>query len=212
MKKIKTQGIGYIELLNGTSEWYWGSDYCQGDLYEAEELFHNGHPVKGNRIIFIHYPDGRVVEPINATDGQYFGRPVFFEDKIYMLLADFQKGSIQIWQYDDDKTETGLYLSLPLTEVKDCYNLILETSPLMLTRQANDNEFQVIWPEKAEFKIGNTETFCYRENDKMYFSRWFEDPDYREEVIVRKYPAGEITEEISGTLIEFPKGQHWILQ
>ena len=39
MKRIETQGITYIEPLVGCNEWYWGTDYIHGDLYEAEELF-----------------------------------------------------------------------------------------------------------------------------------------------------------------------------
>ena len=45
MKRIETQGIYCIEPLDGSREWYWGMDYTGGDLYEAEELFRQGHPV-----------------------------------------------------------------------------------------------------------------------------------------------------------------------
>ena len=43
-KKVDTQGITYLELLSGSREWYWGTDYIHGDLYEAEELFRDGYP------------------------------------------------------------------------------------------------------------------------------------------------------------------------
>ena len=39
MKRIVTNGITNLEPLQGSSEWYWGSDYASNDLYEAEELF-----------------------------------------------------------------------------------------------------------------------------------------------------------------------------
>ena len=43
MKRIETQGITYIEPLDcSRGEWYWGSDYASGDLYEAEELSGTG--------------------------------------------------------------------------------------------------------------------------------------------------------------------------
>ena len=66
MKIIETHGITYIEPLSGSCEWYWGNDYTHGDLYEAEELYRGHHPVNCNRLVFIHYPDGRVVEPIKG--------------------------------------------------------------------------------------------------------------------------------------------------
>lgn len=212
MKKIATHGITYIEPLDGSCEWYWGTDYTHGDLYEAEELYQDHHPVNCNHLVFVHYPDGRVIEPVKGEAGQYLGRPISYDGKIQILLADFPKSSLHIFQYNDALAQVAETVSLPLTVVKDCYNLLLQQSPLMLTRQANDGKFQMIWPEKAEFDIGETEHFHMRKGDKLYFSRWFEEPDYREEVIIRKYPTGKILEVIPGTLMKMPDGRIWILQ
>ena len=49
MKIIDIRGIPNMEpVRGGTDEWYWATDYIHGDLYEAEELFRDGHPVKSN--------------------------------------------------------------------------------------------------------------------------------------------------------------------
>ena len=70
MKAIDIHGMTNMELVRGeTDEWYWATDYIHGDLYEAEELFRQGHPVRGNRLHLIHYPDGTVYEPVKPTDG-----------------------------------------------------------------------------------------------------------------------------------------------
>lgn len=212
MKKICTYGISYIEPLNGSGGWYWGSDYTHGDLYEAEELFRDNHPVKCSRLVFVHAPDGRVIEPVKGWEGQYFSRPAFCDGKIQILLVDFREEQIRVLQYDDTAEQTAVRCSLPLTVVKDCYNLSIDQAPLMLTRQGGDGSFQILWPEKAEFKIEETESFFCREGDKLYFNRWFEDSEYREEIIVRRFPSGEILECIPGTLHELPDGQKWILQ
>lgn len=212
MKKIATHGITYIEPLDGSCEWYWGTDYTHGDLYEAEELYQNGHSVICNRLVFIRYPDGRVVEPIKGRTGQYFGRPISYGGKIQILLADFPKSSFYIFQYDDITNQTTETVSLPLATAEDCYNLMLRQSPLMLIRQANDGKFQIIWPEKVEFDIGETESFFDRKREKLYFCRWYEEPDYREEIVIRKYPTGEILEIISGSRVQMPDGQIWVLQ
>ena len=64
MRIIDIHGMTNMELVRGgTDEWYWATDYIHGDLYEAEELFRQGHPVKSNRLYLIHYPDGTVYEP-----------------------------------------------------------------------------------------------------------------------------------------------------
>ena len=51
-----------------------------------------------------------------------------------------------------------------------------------------------------------------RKDDQLFFSKWHEEPEYREEIVVRKYPTGEITEVIPGSWTQMPNGQIWILQ
>lgn len=212
MKVIHTNGIIYFEELKGSGGWYWGSDYTSGDLYEAAALFHDHHSIQSNREIFIHYPEGRVTEPIKAKPGQYFGRPVYFDGKIYLLLVDFTAPKIRIQHYDDETKEVQSVADIPLSAVLDCYNLRLHTAPPILTRQGGDDLFQIIWPEKEEFFIETRESFCFRDEEKLYFNRWYEDPDYREETVVRQYPTGEILEIMPGSLWELLHGQHWVLK
>lgn len=211
MKRIETQGITYIEPLDGSCEWYWGTDYTSGDLYEAEELFHDGHPVNQNKLIFVRYPEGRAVQPIRAEQGQYFGRPIFYQGKITILMVDFPAGVIHIKQFDDVLDQISTLVEIPLSVVEDCYNLMLKTAPLMLTRQGHDSRFQIIWPERVTFAIGERESFAFRDGEKLYFSAWQEDPEYQEETIVRNMRTGEIIDRIPGSLVMMPDGQKWIL-
>ena len=79
-KTIETDGITYIEPVPGaTSEWYYGMDYEHGDLYEAEELFKDGHVVKGRKLCLVHFPDGEVFFPVPKTEGHYSEKPIFFD-------------------------------------------------------------------------------------------------------------------------------------
>lgn len=212
MKRIETQGIAYIEPLDGNrGEWYWGTDYASGDLYEAEELFRDGHPVNQNKLIFVHYPDGRTIEPVAAREGQYFGRPIFYEGRIAILLVDLPAGQIRILQYDDALGQVSTLVDIPLSAVKDCYNLMLETSPLMLTRQGHDDKFQIIWPENITIPVAERESFLFRDDRKLYSATWQDEPEYREEIIVRNMDTGKIIERIPGTLKFMPDGQRWIL-
>lgn len=115
LKKINLHGIHCIEPVPGSRgpAWYWGSDCAPGDLYEAEELFRSGHPVRGSRLVFIRYPEGRVVEPIAGQEGRYFGRPLFYDGKLHILLADFPGGRIEIHRYDDQSGQTALLAPSP---------------------------------------------------------------------------------------------------
>lgn len=212
LKPIPTGGLTNLAELPGSDGWYWSCDYASGDLYEAQELFASGHPIKRNRLLFLHYPEGRVVEPMKAEEGQYFGAPAFWAGQLHLLLVDFPAAAIRIFRYDDDAGQTALEAQVPLGAVQDCYNLMLHASPLMLTRQGSENLFQILWPEQGAFSIGHRESFCSREGDRLYFTRWFEDPDYRDEVVIRRFPDGAILETFPGTLWEMPDGQRWVLQ
>jgi hypothetical protein len=214
MKTIPTNGISYIEILDGTPEWYWGTDAIHGDLYEAEELYRDHHAIKSNRLIFVHYPDGWVVEPIKAEDGQYFGSPVFTDGKIHILYVDFPKSTIHIVRYDDGAGLVEPVAVLPLSKVKDCYNLSLKGSSLTLVRQGQ-SETQIIWPEQGKYTDVERESLIARVDDKLYCCRWYENEDtyeYWEAVIIRKYPTCEVLEVIPGTFKTMPDGQNWILQ
>ena len=211
MKPINTNGITYLEKLEGTTKWYWGTDYIHGDLYEAEELFNNNHKIKSNTLLFVSYPDGKVIEPIKAQHGQYFGRPIYYNNNIIILIVDFNKQLIKLEQYDDITSEIVNIVSIPLSEVKDCYNLMLNTYPLMLTREGNENVFEIIYPNKIQFPIGNGESFYFRKDDHLYFSVWVEDEQYREEVIIRDINTGDIIEKKAGAITVMPDGQVWLL-
>ena len=213
MKSVDLDGSKNLQLVRGgTDEWYWSMDYTSGDLYEAEELFQMKHKVECNRLYLIHYPDGRVYGPIPRAKGRYLGEPVYDHGAIAILMVDFAERMIHILRFDPASGETTETARLPLSSVKDCYNLLLHTSPLMLTRQANDNIFEIIWPERVRFPIGDTESFNFREGGKLYFTAWYEDPEYREETVVRALRTGEILERFPGDIRIMPNGDKWHLK
>ena len=211
MKRIITNGITDLELLAGSSEWYWGTDYASGDLYEAEELFRSGHPIRKNRLVLVRCPEGTVYEPVRTKSGQYLGRPVYHDGRVVLLLVDFPQEKIHILIFRETDGTTEPLAVLPLSIVEDCYNLMLEASPLMLTRSAHDNQFQILWPERRDFAIEDHEIFEFLEGNRLYTSVWYEDPDYREEVLVRDFDTGEVLERIPGSLRSMPDGQNWLL-
>ena len=213
MKFIQTNGITDINELENSNGWYWGIDHTGGDLYEANELFQAKDETCCSRLIFLHFPDGRMAEPIKAKVGQYFGKPIYFHARMYLLTVDFLEEMIFIFQWNPDTNVVKQVTVLPLATAIDCYNLNLYAGKeLILLREGGGELFQIIWPEMAQFPIGERETFSFQDEDKLYFSHWEEDTDYREEVIVRKFPTGEILEVIPGTLLRLPMSQYWILR
>lgn len=211
MKTIDLNGITNMEpVRGGTDEWYWSTDYVHGDLYEAEELFHMGHPVQSNRLYLIHYPDGVVYEPVPAVDGQYLGCPVYDNGSVALLAVHFPEGIIRILRFRAGETQE--IEQLPLSAVKNCYNLMLHTSPLSLTRQPGNHTFELVFPETVRFKIEERETLNFREGDKLYFTVWYEDPDYREETVVRSVYDGKVLDRFPGDIRIMPNGELWLVR
>ena len=66
--------------------------------------------------------------------------------------------------------------------------------------------------KQIRFPIGERETLNFREGDKLYFTVWYEDPDYREETIVRSLRDGTILDRFSGDIRIMPNGEKWLVK
>ena len=75
------------------------------------------------------------------------------------MLVSFTDKRIRIFQCSHNMEKLSVIAEIPLSKVKDCYNLRIDGSLIMLTRQSADNHFQIIWPEEVDFDIGERESF-----------------------------------------------------
>ncbi|MBR0129992.1 MAG: hypothetical protein IJM08_01645 [Firmicutes bacterium] len=217
MKTIETNGC-YLEPIPFSGpEWYYGTDYNYGDLYEAEEIVKAGNDISGRELCLVRYPDGTVFRPVPKERNVYPSEPVYSEGGIYILTAYFDEAKLRVLRFDCENCDTEIFLELPLDSVKDCYNLRLDPAPLTITRQSvADNEFEIIWPEKIRLEMGSHDSFFLRQGDRLYFNRWYEEgsgQDYRywEETIVRGLD-GEVLEVIPGDVKLMPDGELWYLK
>ena len=169
-----------------------------------------GHLVQSNRLYLIHYPDGAVYEPVPTVAGQYLGYPVYDNGAVALLAVNFPEGIIRILRFQPGELSEAA--QIPLSAVPNCYNLLLHTDPLTLTRTPGDGTFEIVWPEQIRFHIGERETLNFREGDKLYFTVWYEDPDYREETIVRSLRDGTILDRFSGDIRIMPNGEKWLVK
>ena len=217
MKHIETNGITCIETVpGGTGEWYFGLDYPQGDLYEAEEIYKSGRPVEGRDLILIHYPDGTVYRPMEKTAGEYSEAPVYSDGGIYILNVSFKDSEIRILRFDCESHMTETVSVLPLDAVKDCYNLQLHVFPVTLTRQGAEGSFDIVWPERCSFEMGERESFFLRDGYRLFFNKWYEEGDgadyrYWEETVVRSLD-GRLLEVLPGDVRLMPNGELWHLE
>ena len=210
IRKIMTDGISYIRKLEG-SDLFFGIDHCGDDLYEAKELFDMKHRIDRNRLIFVSYPDGEVFEPLRCEKGQYFSDPVFDEGKVFILKADFENKKLVICRCDERFKEIIEFTEIAMKEDEDCYNMRLTKSPVTLIKISKDNRFEILWPLRNEFAIDPREMFDHRIDEYLIFSKWYEDPDYREETLIRSYPDGELLGTHKGSIMRMENGEEWSL-
>jgi hypothetical protein len=210
---IKINGISncYPEKIEGTNEWYSCSEskvpFC--DLYEAEEMVNKGKVFPGINCHLIHFPDGKVYSPFKMQENVYIEKPIWNNGELDFLVVNFNTRLLNILKYIPEKQKLESLVELSLSEVKNCYNLKLEIMPLTLGRSGNDGFYEIIWPEKKNIAIGDTETVLFRDGDKLYLSEWYEDPEYNENVIVRDIRTGEIIEKYEGYLCRLPNNVYW---
>lgn len=208
---IKGISNSYPEEIEGTNEWYscreGTVEYC--DLDEVQEIFNNDGFFKGMNYHLIHYPDGEVHSPFQIQGNVYVEKPIWNNGIFNFLVVDFHEKLIKIKKYIPEKQKLEVITELSLSEVEDCYNLKLETTPLTLGRSGNDGFYEIVWPEKKKIAIGKTETVLFRDGDRLYLSEWYEDPEYHENVIVRNIQTGEIIEKSEGYLPRLPNNVYW---
>jgi hypothetical protein len=210
---IKIQGISntYPEDIEGTAEWFAArepaAEMC--DLWEAEEIFYKTGSFKGVNYHLIHYPDGKVHSPFQLQKNVYVNKPVWNNGVFDFLVVDFLEQRIKIAEYNPDNKNLKMMAKLPLSVVENCYNLMLETTPLTLGRSAHNGYYEIVWPERRKIAIGKRETMHFRDGDRLYLSEWVEDPDYREFIIVRDIHTGKILEKTEGYIRRLPNHVVW---
>jgi len=129
---------------------------------------------------------------------------------VALLAVNFPEGIIRILRFQPG--ELSEVAQIPLSAVKDSYNLILHTAPLTLTRTPGDGTFEIVWPEQIRFPIGERETLNFRDGDKLYFTVWYEDPIYREETVVRSVQDGTVLDRYPGDIRIMPNGEKWLVK
>ncbi|MBQ6844315.1 MAG: hypothetical protein IJO60_06750 [Agathobacter sp.] len=219
MKFRKIEGLQDVcpERIEGTDEWYCCkiAKNCFCDLYEAEEIIKAGQVYEGMTCVLIHYPDGNVYYPFVEKENVYVDAPVYWNGALYFLVVDFTAEKIEIVAFDTAMYEIKTMVEFPLSEVKDCYNLMLRVAPVLLIRDENKNVLEVIYPEKKQFKMNDHEVFLFKDEDKMYFSEWFEEMEpvynYYEQVVVRDWETGKEIERFDGQLWRMPNGDVWVM-
>ena len=89
-------------------------------------------------------------------------------------------------------------------------NIGLITSPIQLVKyNVYEDTLEFLWPEKKHIQFEENEDLSFQEEDKLYTSKWVENPDYSAEVIIRDANTTEVLQRGPGYLIRLPNGMVW---
>ena len=66
------------------------------------------------------------------------------------------------------------------------------------------------YPDEKCIHLEENEGLISLSGNMLVSSKWIEDPDYREEIIIRDYETTEITERKDGYAAVMPNGEIWM--
>lgn len=200
----------YPEKIDGTSQWFYGQCTTCCEAYEVPGY---SGKYEGTRLFLFHI-GGEVHEPIPQEKNVFLERPVYscIQKRFGILRYDFNTGLIQAISYQPVTRETDILAELAMSDAGDLVNVRIAKEPFMLVKHDMVNyAVDFLWPLKRHFLLEENEALDYVEKDTFITSKWAEDPDYREEVIVRDLADGSVRERRNGFLAEMPDGRFWLM-
>lgn len=211
IKELKDMNI-YPEKIDGTAVWF----YCKvpNDI-DVEDLLNtqDDYTFKGNQLYLIH-SSGRLFEPIKQEKWVYLSEPVYnIDDNAFSIVKyDFNKKTIQIIKYDIEADACSVIGELPLSKGGDLINVrILKNSYVLVKQDCLNDVADILFPAEKKIKLEEQEGLVLINDKKLVSFKWYEDPDYREEIIIRDYETTEIIERKDGYVTIMPNGEIWML-
>lgn len=201
----------YPERVEGTDSWYYGQWTLCSEAYEVPD-FNNEYP--GTRLYFMSYPSGEVFEPIKQERNVFLERPVYekTEDSFGIIRYDFNQKIIQVLSYLPQNQDVRTLVEVPFSKLGNLNNVRLITSPLALVKhEIQKDAVEFLWPEERHIDLEKNESLYFQNEGKLYTSKWMEDPEYREEIIIRDAKTNIILERKPGYMRVMPDGFVWMM-
>ncbi len=73
----------------------------------------------------------------------------------------------------------------------------------------HNHAVEFLWLKETNYKFEKNESLDFQDDGNLYLTKWIEDSDYREEIIVRDSITGKILERSPGYLRRMPDGSMW---
>lgn len=210
IKEFKGYEDVYPERIVGTDQWFYGQCTPCAEAYEVT-AYDGNYP--GTRLYLFHI-NGNIYEPMKQEKNVFLERPVYniTEASFGIVRYDFNKKIIQALEYRIHSQETIVLTEHPMSEFDDIVNVRIITDPYMLVKHDIHNDaIDFLWPIERRYQFEENEILDFVNDDKLFTSKWMEDPDYREEVIIRDKNTGEVIERRPGYMVTMPDGSRWLM-
>lgn len=201
----------YPEKISGTDRWLYSQITPCSEAYEVED-YKGKYP--GTVLYIFDKATRQVYEPISQEKNVFLEIPVYDEtsNSLAIIRYDFNVKIIQVIEYKPLSSEINILVEFSFAEIGNLENLRIIASPFTLTRSDVHNDFlKLIWPVEKNIQLEENELVDFIDEDKIYLSRWIEDPDYREVVIIRDLHTGDIIERHNGYLVKMGNNSAWLM-
>lgn len=200
----------YPEKIDGTSEWF----YCNlSGGVDVEDILDFQNEYMGNKVYLINI-SGKIFEPIKQENNIYLSNPIYnVDDHAFAIIKfDFNKKTIQIIKYDIETDNCSVAGEVPLSKGGDLINIcILQNSYTLVKHEISNDSVIILYPVEKRIQLEENEGLVLLNDNKFISFKWIEDPDYREEIIIRDYETNEVIERKDGFNVIMPNGEFWML-
>lgn len=200
----------YPEKIDGTTQWYYGQCTPCAECYEVLEFCGN-YP--GTRL-YLFCIDGSIYEPVKQEKNVFLERPVYNieRESLGFIRYDFRNEKMQLIEFQIKTKESGILTELPLSKAGDMINVRIVTDPYMVVKHnIHDDTVDFLWPIEKRYQFEENESLDFVHDNKLFTSKWMEDPDYHEEIIIREMDSGNIIDRKPGFLVPMPDGTKWMM-
>jgi hypothetical protein len=206
-----------VEKIDGQDRFgYARSDFT--DFYDLIEWAKRGG-YQGNELLIYDFYTGNVYKPLDKKRNVVNGAPVYVEEFLYFLQADYDNKKVNLYRYIPEKVLEKI-TELNMEEV-NLYNLRIIGNPLYVISQESEAGFRCYYPTEISFPLDEHESVVLIEDGQVYLEKWAEEGwddendratdayKYYNRIIIKDFAGNTISEEI-GCLNKSAEGDWWI--
>lgn len=208
VKEFSNRENIYAERIDGSDKWF----YCQlpNDIY-PNDLLNENYKFEGTQLIILNL-QGEMFEPIKREKNVCLSQPFYNvdENEFLVIRSDFNNQVIQLIKFSTTLNDATVIFETPLKNGGDMINLLVVINSNILAKY-EDEKFKMLYPYKSSFILEENESVFAVNNNQFICSKWFENPEYNEEIIIRSIPDGKIIDRKSGYSEIMPNGELWLM-